>query len=104
MKDLPIRKIPGIGNVTEQILKGIGIEKCSQILERIIDLKICFRDTSYDHLVLSALGIGRSWHEEEAEKKSLSISRTFPQISTIEEILEKIHQLSQKLSDDAKDE
>ncbi|EDK31392.1 DNA polymerase kappa protein (macronuclear) [Tetrahymena thermophila SB210] len=104
MKDLPIRKIPGIGNVTEQILKGIGIEKCSQILERVIDIKICFKDLSFDHLVSSALGIGRSWHEEETEKKSLSVSRTFQAISTIEEINEKIHQISQLLAEDAKAE
>ncbi|KAL4479510.1 hypothetical protein ABPG72_011832 [Tetrahymena utriculariae] len=102
MKDLPIRKIPGIGNVTEQILKGIGIDSCSQILERIIDIKICFKDLSFDHLVSSALGIGRSWHEEEVEKKSLSVSRTFQSISTIEEIHQKIHQISEFLAEDAK--
>lgn len=28
MADLPVRKIPGIGNVTEQLLRGLGIEKC----------------------------------------------------------------------------
>ncbi|KAL4442278.1 hypothetical protein ABPG74_005619 [Tetrahymena malaccensis] len=104
MKDLPIRKIPGIGNVTEQILKGIRIDKCSQILERIIDIKICFKDLSFEHLVSSALGIGRSWHEEEAEKKSLSVSRTFQAISTIEEIHQKIHQISELLAEDAKEE
>jgi nucleotidyltransferase/DNA polymerase involved in DNA repair len=28
MAKMPIRKIPGIGNVSEQILLGLGIENC----------------------------------------------------------------------------
>jgi DNA polymerase kappa len=38
MNDLPIRKIPGIGNVTEQILNGLGLQKCSDIIEKSDDL------------------------------------------------------------------
>uniref|UniRef100_A0A915Q6K7 DNA polymerase kappa n=1 Tax=Setaria digitata TaxID=48799 RepID=A0A915Q6K7_9BILA len=34
MKDLPIRKISGIGPVTEAVLKGIGLEKCGDLYER----------------------------------------------------------------------
>jgi DNA polymerase kappa len=33
MKELDVRKIPGIGNVSEQLLKGLGINTCGDILE-----------------------------------------------------------------------
>jgi DNA polymerase kappa len=33
MRDLPVRKIPGFGRVTERCLEGLGVEKCGQVYE-----------------------------------------------------------------------
>ena len=32
ISQLPIRKVPGIGRVTERILQSVGIEKCGDIV------------------------------------------------------------------------
>jgi nucleotidyltransferase/DNA polymerase involved in DNA repair len=34
MERLPIRKIPGVGKINEQILSGMGIKKCRDTLKR----------------------------------------------------------------------
>lgn len=33
MRDLPVRKIPGFGRVTERCLEGLGVERCGQVYE-----------------------------------------------------------------------
>lgn len=33
MRDLPVRKIPGFGRVTERCLEGLGVERCGQVWE-----------------------------------------------------------------------
>ncbi|KAJ3065062.1 hypothetical protein HDU98_011538 [Podochytrium sp. JEL0797] len=48
MKPLPIRKIPGIGNVSDQILKAFGVETCGDLV----------RPNLFDHCVDISLGIG----------------------------------------------
>lgn len=34
MRDLPVRKIPGFGRVTERCLEGLGVETCGQIYDK----------------------------------------------------------------------
>lgn len=34
MRDLPVRKIPGFGRVTERSLEGFGVETCGDIYTR----------------------------------------------------------------------
>ena len=63
MDPLPVRKIPGIGNVSEQFLEGLNIKTCKDILDKILDIKIGFGDNSFEFFLSSALGLGRVFHE-----------------------------------------
>lgn len=90
--NLPIRKIPGIGKVTEQILVGLDIFKCKDILEKAEELCIIKTESAFQFLIRyfsiltirSSLGIGRCYHEDQdpnAIQKSMGISTTFSNIS-----------------------
>lgn len=100
MVKLPIRKIPGIGNVSEQILLGLGIENCGQILQNLCDIKIVFSELSFNFFVKSALGIARAYHEEPEDRKSISVSRTFKILQSREEFVQKLKELSVLLAQD----
>ena len=63
MKQLDIRKIPGIGNVNEQLLKGLQINTCGDILENSENIKICFPDKTFKFFIKASLGIARYFHE-----------------------------------------
>jgi DNA polymerase kappa len=80
---LPVRKIPGIGNCAEQILHGIGVKTCQDILNNLVDIYIGFTENSFDFFLRSALGISRCYHELAEERKSVSVSRTFTVISKV---------------------
>ena len=41
MQKRKLRDIPGVGGVQEQILSGIGIKSCSDILKRACELYVC---------------------------------------------------------------
>ena len=84
MTKLPVRKLPGVGKVNEQILIGMGIEFCSDSVERAIDIAINFTDNAFDFLIRSSLGVAKNIHEEIGLKKSLNCSETFPLISDYE--------------------
>lgn len=46
ISELPVRKIPGIGNVTEHILSGLGIKTCGDILLKKLDIYTVFKQSS----------------------------------------------------------
>ncbi|CAG8479882.1 10436_t:CDS:10 [Dentiscutata erythropus] len=73
IRPLPVRKIPGIGRVTERILKDIDI---------------------------TALGIGSTIVKSEYKRKSMSISRTFCRLSQPNELFAKLRELVDNLAAD----
>ena len=99
-----IRKIPFIGNTMEQLLRGLGIETCADILKRLVDIYLIFSELSFDFLTSSALGISRTIHEVREERKSMNVSRTFKVLSTQQEMEKKIAELAEMLADDLQDE
>ena len=54
---LPIRKIPGIGGVSEQTLKGLGINTVGDILEKRVDIWLTQRPLFREFLFSAALGV-----------------------------------------------
>jgi len=99
---LPIRKIPGIGSQSEQLLNGLGIKTCSDILNHLPELYVAFTENAFEFFLRSALGLGRCYHELPEERKSVSVSRTFPVISKVEDMEKKIHELAGMVSEDLK--
>lgn len=57
MRFLPIRKVPGIGAVTEAILKSLKIELCGDIIEKRNIVHILFSELQSNWYLSIALGI-----------------------------------------------
>jgi len=87
MKDLSVRKIPGIGRMTELILAAMDIYKCSDILAKAVEVSIAFTEKTSYFLIRAALGVARCMHEgddDDGIQKSISVSSTFKPIATHE--------------------
>ncbi|NXJ84197.1 POLK polymerase, partial [Trogon melanurus] len=86
VKDLPIRKVPGIGKVTEKMLKALGIVTCSELYQQRALLSLLFSEASWRHFLDISLGLG-STHLEKilTEKRSCLYLRTFSEINTAED-------------------
>lgn len=100
MNKRPIRKIPGIGSVNEQLLFGLGVHSCEDILNKKREIKICFTENSFEFFIKAALGISRCYHEKLEERKSFSVSRTFSTISSMKDMEAKLKDLSESIADD----
>jgi len=61
---LPVRKVPGVGKVSEHVLKAFGIELCSDILPRKALLSALFSASSFEFFLQCALGLGPTCHPE----------------------------------------
>lgn len=76
LKDLPIRKMPGIGPVTESYCHGLGIKKIGDFLRfDLLVLEEFFGNSAQDYY-LSAQGIDNRPLVIESEPKSCSIEDT----------------------------
>ncbi|RLG32769.1 DNA polymerase IV [Methanosarcinales archaeon] len=74
---LPVKKIPGVGPKTEQMLKKMGIEQIGQLASCDIQKLVAKFGKAGKRLHLIANGMDESKVEEEWERKSLSRERTF---------------------------
>ena len=100
MSSLEVRKIPGIGRMTELILANLQIKKCKDVIEKSAELQVVFKEGTAQWLVSCCLGIARCFHEDsddDAVQKSISISRTFRPVRTKEQFVEKIVELCEEL-------
>uniref|UniRef100_A0A9J2Q302 DNA polymerase kappa n=1 Tax=Ascaris lumbricoides TaxID=6252 RepID=A0A9J2Q302_ASCLU len=102
MRDLPIRKVSGIGAVTEAILKGIEVEKCGDLYEKRAIISLLFTRCSYEHFLRIALGISTSYtsfvtSEKESRRKSISVERTFHPTGDISLLIEITESLCNEL-------
>ncbi|XP_026722339.1 DNA polymerase kappa isoform X3 [Athene cunicularia] len=85
LRDLPIRKVPGIGKVTEKMLKALGIVTCSELYQQRALLSLLFSEASWRNFLDISLGLGSTHLEKDGERKSMSIERTFSEINTAED-------------------
>ncbi|CAG8482838.1 12373_t:CDS:10, partial [Gigaspora rosea] len=100
IRPLPVRKIPGIGRVTERILKAIDISTCGAILDNSVYLYRMFSSISFNFFIRAALGIGSTTVKSEYKRKSMSISRTFCNLSQPNELFAKLRELVDYLAAD----
>lgn len=102
MANLAIRKIPGIGRMTELILNNLEIHKCKDVIDKAADIFIAFREAAAQSLISNSLGIARYRHEEgdeDAIQKSISTSSTFKPVATYEQFKCKIIELCENLAE-----
>lgn len=102
MKDLPIRKINGIGRVFERELQAVGIDTCGDIYPSRAKLSKLFGEKAFQFLVRCYLGLGRTeiGPAEDSERKSVGTESTFHDISSKSEFREKLRYLSEELEKD----
>ncbi|XP_065664341.1 DNA polymerase kappa [Hydra vulgaris] len=96
---LPIRKIAGIGHVTEQILKSFNILTCNDLYEKRNILYLLFSESTFISFMQTALGISSN-RLEQSERKSMSVERTFQDMSNIEDLLKVCKSVAENLAND----
>lgn len=105
ISSLPIRKIGGIGKVTEQILKNVfGITTCNEMLQKSSFLCALFSRSSSDFFLSVALGLGGTDTPQNRFRKSISNERTFSATGDEELLHKKIVDLAEMLSADMRKE
>ena len=102
VRKLPIRKISGIGNVTEQLLNAVGVTTCADLYDHRGELRLLFSEISHGSFLRIALGIGHTTLEgwTERERKSLSNETTFPDTDDPAKLFDICAELSKELADD----
>ncbi|KAM6034097.1 DNA polymerase kappa isoform 1-T4 [Chlamydotis macqueenii] len=104
LKDLPIRKVPGIGKVTEKMLKALGIVTCSELYQQRALLSLLFSEASWRNFLDISLGLGSTHLEKDGERKSMSTERTFSEINTAEDQYSLCRELCRDLAQDLQKE
>ncbi|ESW29201.1 hypothetical protein PHAVU_002G051600 [Phaseolus vulgaris] len=105
VSSLPIRKIGGIGKVTEHILKGVfEINTCEQMLEKSSYLYAILSQPTAEFFCSVGLGLGQKDSPQVRFRKSISNERTFS--ATEDEVLlhKKLVELAEMLSVDMQKE
>ena len=106
IRKLSIRKVNGIGNVTEQMLRSIGVTNCQDLYDKRGEIKLLFSSISSNSFLRISLGIGSTsladWAER--ERKSLSNETTFRDTSDTNELMQICEKLSLDLAKDLESE
>ncbi|XP_035999483.1 LOW QUALITY PROTEIN: DNA polymerase kappa [Fundulus heteroclitus] len=101
---LPVRKVCGIGKVSEKMLNTLGITTCSDLSQRMALLSLLFSETSWHHFLQISLGLSSTHIPRHEERKSMSTERTFKELSKPEEQFSLCRELCEDLADDLKKE
>lgn len=102
MRDLPVRKVNGVGRVFERELESIGIKNCGDIYPERALLTKLFGEKAFQFLAQCYLGLGRTKIEpvETHERKSVSTESTFHEIGDKEELRGKLRWAAQEMEKD----
>ncbi|KAJ3199272.1 hypothetical protein HDU82_000582 [Entophlyctis luteolus] len=102
MKNLPIRKVPGIGNVSEQYLKALNIENCGDLELQLPRLRLLLTPALFDHCKVNiSLGIGSTDvdRDESAIQKAIGREQTAP-MKVPEAMYKELERLTEQLETD----
>ncbi|RMZ75536.1 hypothetical protein DV738_g5431, partial [Chaetothyriales sp. CBS 135597] len=102
MKDLPVRKVNGVGRVLERELDAIGIKTCGDIYEYRAYLNRLFGEKTFQFLIQTYLGLGRTSIQpaEDYERKSVGTESTFTDISSKQDLHAKLRHTAEELEKD----
>ncbi|KAL7939194.1 hypothetical protein V8C35DRAFT_285972 [Trichoderma chlorosporum] len=104
MRDLPTRKVNGIGRVLERELLEIGVKTCGDLYEQRQYLNRLFGDKYFEFLLRCYLGLGRTKIQpaEEYERKSVGTESTFHDMSDPTKLRDKLRSIAEGLEKDMK--
>ena len=103
MRNLPCRKVNGIGKVFERILSdALGIHTVADIYEKRCILFELLSEKSFDFLISVYLGIGATSVRpaEDYERKSVGSERTFRDQDNEDKLSEKLREIADELAGD----
>ncbi|KAL2134311.1 hypothetical protein VTI74DRAFT_508 [Chaetomium olivicolor] len=102
MRDLPCRKVNGIGRVLERELASVGIKTCGDIYAQRQYLEQLFGQKTYEFLLRCYLGLGRTSIQpaEEYERKSVGTESTFRDMDDPVQLREKLRKTAEELESD----
>ncbi|KAL3063112.1 hypothetical protein OYC64_002820 [Pagothenia borchgrevinki] len=101
---LPVRKVSGIGKVSEKMLNALGVSSCSHLGQQMALLSMLFSETAWHHLLEVSLGLGSTHIQRQEDRKSMSTERTFKELSKAEEQFSLCKELCEDLAGDMKKE
>nr|XP_015220229.1 PREDICTED: DNA polymerase kappa isoform X1 [Lepisosteus oculatus]XP_015220237.1 PREDICTED: DNA polymerase kappa isoform X1 [Lepisosteus oculatus] len=104
IRDLPIRKVPGIGKVTEKMLRALDITTCSELCQKMALLSLLFSEIAWHQFMQISLGLGTTRIESDGERKSMSTERTFSEMSNPKDQYSLCHELCCDLAEDLRKE
>ncbi|XP_065616325.1 DNA polymerase kappa isoform X2 [Quercus suber] len=105
ISSLPIRKIGGIGKVTEHILRDVlGINTCEDMLQKGGLLCALFSRSTADFFLSVGLGLGQTEIPQVRSRKSISNERTFSSTEDEASFDQKLADLAEMLSVDMQKE
>ncbi|KFA74098.1 hypothetical protein S40288_03790 [Stachybotrys chartarum IBT 40288] len=104
MRDLPTRKVNGIGRVLERELMEIGVKTCGEIYDQRQYLRQLFGEKTFNFLIRCHLGLGRTRIQpaEEYERKSVGTESTFADMSDPKQLRDKLRWTAEELEKDMK--
>lgn len=104
MRDLPTRKVNGVGRVFERELDAIGVKTCGDIYQHRAYLERLFGHKAFEFLIGVYLGLGRTdvRPAEEYGRKSVGTESTFHDMSDPKELREKLRWIAEELEKDMK--
>ena len=102
MRDLPTRKVNGIGRVFERELDAIGVRTCGDIYAHRAFLSKLFGEKAFQFLMQVYLGLGYTSVRpaEEHERKSVGTESTFRDMSDKAELRAKLRWIAEELEKD----
>lgn len=102
-RDLPIRKVPGIGRVTERVATdAYNIHTCKDIYIQRGFIYRAMSETTFQLMMRTYLGLGTTEVRpaEEWERKSMGHESTFRDISATEDLYAKLREIAESLEKD----
>ncbi|CZT44591.1 related to DNA polymerase IV, DNA-damage-inducibile protein dinP [Rhynchosporium secalis] len=102
MRDLPTRKVNGIGRVFERELDAIGVKTCGDIYAYRQYLSKLFGEKAFAFLMQCYLGLGRTKIQpaEEYERKSVGTESTFGEMGSPVDLRSKLQATAEELEKD----
>jgi DNA polymerase kappa len=102
MKDLPTRKVNGVGRVFERELDAIGVKTCGDIFAQRAYLSKLFGEKAFQFLMGVYLGLGRTNVQpaEEYERKSVGTESTFKEMSDPTQLRDMLRHVAEELEGD----
>jgi DNA polymerase kappa len=99
LRELPVRKICGIGQVAAKILNGVfDIHTCGELLDKLVYINMMFSENSFNFYMRVALGIGSSGICIDYIRKSVSTSRTFAPTNDAKLFYEHLRHIAEELA------